>query len=119
MIKFIQKILLVITFFTSTNSLFAQKWPYFSTEKIKENYIKLNTPFKKSSNITDSTYRYYIKRPSEFREPINNHVENKKSSVLLIPDEEKSTKKKVKYFIFINDLMIGTTKMSREKKRKH
>ena len=94
MIKFIQKILLVITFFTSTNLLFAQKWPYFSTEKIKENYIELNRPFKKSSTITDSTHQYYLKGPSEFREPINNHVEDKKSSVLLIPDKEKSTKKK-------------------------
>ncbi|MDP1723237.1 MAG: hypothetical protein Q8L85_00855 [Alphaproteobacteria bacterium] len=118
MTKFIQKILIFITFLTSTNSLFAQKWPYFSTEEIKGNYIELNKSFKKSSKIKDSTYQYYIKHPSEFRKPINNHVETKKSSVLLIPDEEKSTKKKVKYFIFINDYMTGTTDIHRKKTKK-
>jgi hypothetical protein len=116
--KFIQKFLLVIILITSTKTLFAKKWPYFSTEKIKGNYIELNVPFKKSSTITDSTYQYYLKRPSEFREPINKHVENKKSSVLLIPDEEKSTKKKVKYFIFINDYMTGTANIHRKKTKK-
>ena len=118
MIKFIQKLLILIILITSSNTLFAQKWPYFSTEKIKGNYIELNAPFKKSSTITDSTHQYYLKGPSEFREPINNHVEDKKSSVLLIPDKEKSTKKKVKYFIFINDYMTGTTDIHRKKTKK-
>lgn len=85
---------------------------------MKENYIKLKTPFKKSSPTTDSIYRYYLKHPSKFREPLNDHIKNKKSSILLIPDHEKSHKKKIKYFIFINDYMIGTTKIHRKKMRK-